>query len=875
MLIAPVIAQSRTNPADLSTLKDKEIEAFRAEQSEISIDGKLNESVWMLATEGNHFTQRDPSDGDTPTYPTSFRVVYDQENLYVGIRACDEEPGKIKNILTRRDEYTSSDWLYVSIDSYNDNRTAFEFGLNAAGVKHDLRRFDDQNADWDWDAVWEGSVSIDDRGWTAEFKIPFHELRFTYSDAMEWGFQVYREFPRNNNELSVWNYWSKDESGFVSQYGSLKGLSDIHASNPVYVAPYIVGQSRISEDLRNQAHPNNYDLLSNIGGDIRYSFSNGLTLNGTINPDFGQVEADPADYNLTNFETYFSEKRPFFMEGGNILNFSLGVGDGGLSSNSLFYSRRIGRAPHLSADPEDEDYLAIESPDRTNILTATKLTGKTRKGLSVGVMDAVTAEEQATILYGQGQSLPEVIEPMTNYFLARLQQDFRNGQTTMGGVLTSTNRRLDNTGITSLRSGAYTGGIDLNHEFFDRKYAFQAALAFSRVEGSRDAITETQMSSARYFQRPDASHVSVDSNATSLSGLAEKLVIGKIGGGHWRFMTGVVGSTPGFEINDLGFMRQVDQHSQFFWVQYREWKSTKLLSQYFINFNQWTGWTNEPELIENGGNVNAHLTFTNNWRLGGGYTVNLPGLSPSDLRGGPAVRVDRRDFLWTYLQTDDSQDISLNIFTNHMMASDAGMSSYDVITTFRPQHNIQFSLGPGVRFIQDKWGWVTEATDTQDNPHSIFSDMDQTTWSMTIRADYTLRPNLSIQYYAQPFLTAGKYRDYKEVVAPRARAFDDRFHTFTDAEISEADGNLEVDRNLDGNAEYSFEPRDFNYKQFRSNLVLRWEYTSGSILYLVWSQGFTHEESISRFDMNRDIRTLFRAPSDNVLLVKASYLLNI
>lgn len=870
-----VIAAKAQNSLPPDSRRNRTAEATRVANNAISIDGKLDEVVWMQAQAYDHFTDRDPVDGAEPSYPTVFRVAYDDQNLYVGIRAFDSEPAKIKRFLTRRDEYTHSDWLYVSIDSYNDNRTAFEFGLNAAGVKHDLRRYDDENADYDWDAVWDGAVNIDQEGWTAEFKIPFRELRFTGSDDMEWGFQIYREFPRNNNELMVWNYWSKDESGFVSNYGTLAGLNNIETSNPLYVSPYVVGQSNISSELRNEVHPSNYELMSHLGGDVRYSFSNGLTFNATMNPDFGQVEADPADYNLTNFETYFAEKRPFFMEGGNILNFSLGIGDGDLSSNSLFYSRRIGRSPQISLDPANDDYITKKAPDVTKILSAAKLTGKTKRGLSVGVMDAVTSQEQGSIIYGKNNIRDEVVEPLTNYFLTRLQQDYRNGQTSVGGVLSGTNRRLAHTGITSLRSGAYTGGLDLNHEFFNRKYVIQAALAFSYVEGSKQAITETQMSSARYYQRPDANYVHVDSNATSLAGLGEKLVLGKSGGGHWRWMTGVVGSTPGFEINDLGYMPQVDRHSQFIWVQYREWQPRGILNEYSINLNQYTNWTNAPQLVGNGGNVNAHLTFTNNWRIGSGLSYNFSGWSTSALRGGPAIRTEPRTSLWTYLDTDGSKNLSFELQDNLQMANDMQFQAYSLSAIFRPRHNLQLALGPSLQKTNDSWAWVDKVEDSNGREQYIFSDMQQTTLSLTLRADLTLMPNLSIQYYAQPFLTAGRYSNYKAVKDPGANSFDDRFHTFTGNEIKLVDDEYQIDQNGDGAVDYSFSPGDFNYKQFRSNLVFRWEYMSGSILYLVWSQGYTNSEEISQFRMNRDLRTLFRSPGDNVLMLKLSYLMNI
>ncbi|MBC8402918.1 MAG: hypothetical protein H8E14_15640 [Candidatus Marinimicrobia bacterium] len=266
--------------------------------------------------------------------------------------------------------------MYVSIDSYNDNRTAFEFGLNAAGVKHDIRRYDDNNMDENWDAIWDGNAEINHQGWSAEWRIPFRELRFTSAKEMEWGLEVYRELPRFNNELSVWSYWSQSDEGFVSQYGSLKGLQGIKAQRPLYIIPYVANQTDISDNLVTPIHEENYDSFFNLGGDVRYSSPFGLTLNASLNPDFGQVEADPADYNLTEFETYFAEKRPFFMEGANILRFPLGFGDGDLQSNSLFYSRRIGRTPQgYAIDDTSKNTITVEEPNVVHILGAAKITG--------------------------------------------------------------------------------------------------------------------------------------------------------------------------------------------------------------------------------------------------------------------------------------------------------------------------------------------------------------------------------------------------------------------------------------------------------------------------------------------------------------------
>ncbi len=839
-------------------LRNRAAEAVRVNPQSITIDGKLDDPGWRTATAYDSFTQRDPRDGTEPTYPTSFRIAYDGEYLYVAVNAIDAEPDKIKAILTRRDEYTESDWVYVSLDSYNDNRTAFEFGLNAAGVRHDLRRYDDTSADFDWDAVWDGAVQIHNAGWSAEFRIPFRELRFNSSPDMQWGLQVYREFPRNDNELDVWNYWSKDENGFVSKYGKLVGLSDVESTRPLYVSPYVVGQSNISDKIKTMDHPKAYDLSSNIGADVRYTFSNGLTMNATVNPDFGQVEADPADFNLTAFETYFAEKRPFFKEGSNIMTFSLGFGDGDAQNNSMYYSRRIGS-------------------QSANILGAGKLTGKTDNGLSVGVMDATTANNFS--VFGSNTNL-NTNQPLTNYFLGRLQKDYRDGQTTVGGIFTATNRDLNSATRDYLHSAAYTGGLDFENQFHDRAYLIQGALAFSNVQGSPEAITQTQMSSARYFQRPDANYVSVDSAATSLSGYATKLILAKISG-HWQGALGLLNYSPGFDINDLGYLQQVDNIQQFTWISYREWEPTRFFQEYQINFNQWATWDYAPQLKSKGGNVNAHATLLNNWDVGTGLNHNFHGLNTTELRGGPAIAAPSNWSWWGYVDTDSRKNLYSETSWSYFVNADK-VYQYELSTgvVFRPRQNLQCLIEPGYTQLIDTWAWIGKAFDQSNTTHYLFSGLDQKVLSLTLRADFTLMPNLSIQYYAQPYITAGKYHDFIETADVKAQDFNKRFTSLKNYSVSQnqSTDQYEYDVTGDGNPNYysTTAPRtDFNYKQFRSNLVIRWEYSSGSTLYLVWSQGYTEYEHQGQFHLSRDFNTLFSAPSDNVLLLKVSYLLNV
>jgi len=859
------------------SVENKITYATKIPSQQITLDGELSESVWAKAVLADNFTQRQPEDGTDPSQETYFKVLYDNEYIYVGIRAYDTDPDKVQGILTRRDEYTPSDWLYVSFDSFDDNRTAFEFGMNPAGVQHDLRRFDDGNADYEWDAVWEGAVNTDREGWVAEFAIPFRELRYTASDAMTWGLQVYREYPRNN-ELDIWNYFPKDESGWVSNYGALKGLSDVGEKRRIYAAPYLVGRSDVSHNLQNAVHPNPYEFSQNIGGDLRIGFRNGFTLNATINPDFGQVEADPSNFNLTAYETYFSEKRPFFMEGGNILNFSLGFGDGSLQSNSLFYSRRIGRAPQGDTDT-DKDPITTEFPNRTTILGAAKLTGKTESGLSVGIMDAITSRETATAIFGEHESESFVVEPQTNYFVSRLSQDFRKGQTTIGGIVTATNRQINSENVDFLRREAYTGGLDIDHQFWDRKLWLQAAFAVSQVRGSEESMIETQRSSSRYFQRPDQSYATVDSSVTSLTGTAQKLVLAKVTG-HYRGAFGLMGYGPGFEINDLGYLPSVNEIIEFIWLAYTEWNPTKYTQRYQINFNQWSSWDYTPLFLSQGGNVNAHATLLNNWRIGGGYNISFPGYSATMLRGGPKIYRPGGYNIWYYIRSDSRKNLSFG-YSGNYHRNEVGGWNYSISPSvnMRPKRNIQLSLNPEFEHTFHKDAWVGSTEDKNGKPQYFFAEMKQQLLSLTIRADYTITPDLSIQYYAQPYLTAGKYSHFKRVDDRLSSDYNERFESLDDKQISfnEDEENFRIDRNRDGETDYIFEPdyTDFNFKQFNSNLVIRWEYTTGSVLYLVWSQGFTDYEEHGQFKMRRDLDTLFRTASDNVLLLKVSYMFNI
>ena len=852
--------------------------AVRLESDIIRIDGRMTEKAWFSVPAAEDFIQRDPDEGQAASERTAFKVLYDDKNLYVLARAYDSEPQKIKGILTRRDEESPSDMIAISIDSYSDKRTAFEFGLNSVGVKYDLIRFDDDYIDSSWEPIWYGAVSIDSSGWLAEFRIPMKELRFSAKENQNWGFQVYRHISRKNENV-YWTYWPKNESGWVSHYGKIDGISFVPRQRKIYVTPYSTGNTVISRELVNDTHPEKYDLTPNLGADIKVGLSNNLTLDMSLNPDFGQIEADPGVLNLTAFETYFPEKRPFFIEGQNIFRFNFGYGDGDNSQETLFYSRRIGRTPQRDLEDEVDDDVFVQAPHMTTILGAGKITGKTDNGLSVGILNAVTQRERGKFIYSSEDYDEIDIEPLTNYTVARLQKDFHDGLTTVGGMFTSTLRRIDDPGLEFLRDQGFTGGLDLNHRFNNQRYMLDAGISMSHVHGSREAILETQQNSQHYFQRPDANYLTLDSSRTTLTGSAVKFMLAKIGGGHWRWAVGGNNYSPEFEIGDLGYLQTVDQVMQFLWIAYCEQEPGKLYRSYQINFNQWTGWNYAGQSLFKGLNVNANGLLLNYWFTYAGIGYQLPGLNQRLLRGGPAILTPPRINIWAGISSDERKKISGELEGFGWVQKDKTSTGFqiDPSITLRPAQNFRATIQPRYFRYHDLWEWGGSYEDDNGTQHYIFAELNQHLVSMVLRLDFTISPTFSIQYYAEPFLTAGKYTDQMEVVAPKAKNSWDRFYRFQKSEIQyfedyEAYG---IDKNHDGTYEYYIDNYDFNYKQYRSNLVLRWEYLPGSVLFLVWSQGCDHSTSIGEFNFNDDLKTLFRANVENIFMIKVSYLIDL
>ena len=806
------------------------------------IDGKFNEEVWDRAPLINEFVQRDPAEGEPPTHRTDARVAYDENALYIAVRAQDSEPHRIVGLLTRRDQRSPSDWIRVIVDSFFDRRSAYEFGVNPAGVKTDRYYFNDGASDDSWDAVWDVQVAREADGWNAEFRIPFSQLRFNNLDGRPVGFAVMREIGRLA-ETSSWPLLSRDANGFVSQFGEVTGLKSGGSPKKLEVVPYSLGSVSLHPETENPIDDQT-DPDGSLGLDLKYALAPGLTLTATANPDFGQVEADPAVVNLDAFETFFQERRPFFVEGSGTFQFNIDCNDG--ACTGLFYSRRIGRAPQGEPELEDDEYST--APLAATIIGAGKVTGRVGN-FSVGALTALTAKEEASIWRGGPTVEHEVVEPLTGYSVVRARREFAN-QSNLGFMLTATNRSLVDS-VSFLPDDAYAVGVDYDVRFSPR-YSLAGFWSGSHVSGSTEAITELQENNVHAYQRPDADYVDVDPTATALGGHAGGIRFGKIAGEKTRFSANYGYKSPGFDINDLGFQRRSDERYIGHWFQKRDNVPGRFTRSFFWNLNQYAGWNYGGDRVWNGANINMHWNWKNYASTGFGLNYNGAPFRDRVTRGGPGVLGNTSFATWYYTGTDSRKSLSA-IYEGFVEVDGKGTFRHNInpFVTWRPSAATSLSTGFRYNINNDDAQWV-ENEEVEGQPtRYVFARLEQRTVAFTLRFNYTLTANLSFQSYAEPFVSAGEYTNYKQLVDGRAPSYSDRY------------------------APYAYPSNaDFNYRSFRTTNVLRWEYKPGSALFVVWQQGREREETYGDFRFGRDFTGVFDAPSNNVFLVKLSYWLN-
>ena len=831
-----------------------------------TIDGRLDDRAWQEGEWSGDYTQHLPTEGAPPSQPTELKILYDDHNVYVAIRAYDD-PEKVHRYPTRRDTF-AGDMVGVFFDSYFDKRTGFGFNLNAAGSKMALVLGND-DADISWDAVWHGKVGMEDDAWTAEFQIPLSQLRYGSHEEQVWGLNAWRWIARNREEVQ-WNLIPRNHTGTMHNIGELHGIRGLPRSRRIELLPHVLGDvdsAKFTADDQRQRTIGS----GSAGLDAKVGLGSNFTLDATVNPDFGQVEADPSVINLTAFETFFEEKRPFFLEGKNIFEFALGEGFFG-GGDMLYYSRRIGAAPSLLPSLSEGEFTG-SPPAATTILTALKVTGKTRNGLSIGLVQSLASKETVRVSLN-GQERSQVVEPYTNYFAGRVQKDWGGDNTILGGMLTSTHRWISDPALAFLPNDAVTGGLDFEQYFSNRSWVLQGKGVFSHVTGDPEAILELQTGAVHYFQRPDADYLEVDPTATSLSGHGGLVRFGRSGNTKWVFSDSLRWISPGLELNDVGFLRQADLIWNDLEVGYAEPDPRGPLRWWFASVKRQDAWDFGGLQTEATSELNARTEFQNQWRLNGSLRWHEP-VDTRLLRGGPLLRLSPFLHINVSGATDPSKRLRVNAGVHTHSFADGTSSRLDIYPGLGLRLTTALSIFATYNYTHEVNDLqYVDTPETIAGPRFVMGRIDQTTHTLTLRLNVHITPDFSIQYYGSPFVSSGSFVAFKKATHTLAEQYDDRFHLYgSDEIIFVPDENTYVVQEAEGGlgSRYSFGNPDFSFQQFRSNLVLRWEYRPGSSLYVVWSQGRTSDTDLFDDSLSHNFDVLWQSEARNVFLVKLQH----
>ncbi len=830
------------------TVAPQQVRAVRLAQPP-TIDGLLLEPMWRSAERVTGFLQRDPKEGEAASESTVVYIAYDDAALYIAARLYDAHPDSIVARLARRDEGTSSDRFTVYIDPYHDKRSGFYFGVTAAGTLHDGTLLNDDWDDDSWDGVWEGKVSRDSLGWIAEMRIPYSQLRFVKQTQYVWGINFRRDIARRN-EYDFIVYTPKNGSGFVSRFPDLVGIERIEPPRRLEVMPYVTTRAAFTPHAAGDPFNDGSQLTPGVGADARIGLGSNLTLNATVNPDFGQVEVDPAVVNLSDVETFFSEKRPFFVDGSSIFDFGNGGARNSWSFNwprpSFFYSRRIGRS--LGVDAPAGGFA--DGPDGAHILGAVKLTGKVAGSWNVGGLTAVTARERATLVDSLNNRWSQEIEPLTGYGVYRAQKEFHKGRQGLGFISTVAARSFDDPGLRDARnSSSLLFGAD-GWTFLDssKTWVTTGWISASRIAGSRARMTAVQQNSTHYFQQPDAGNIAVDTAATSLDGMSGRVTLNKQRGN--TFVNSAFGFiSPGFDVNDLGFLSRtgiVNMHLGGG----RTWTKPGKVFRYAeaggagVRNYDWDGNINWSGIFQFG-----YAQFLNYYAINWNVAYNPWTVNNRRTRGGPLTLTPPGYQIGIDANTDSRKTFTVGAGAGTYYRSRRDVEWWSYLNVqYRPAANVSVTVGPNLSYARNPLQYVDAIPDTAATAtfgtQYVFARLRQTELSAGIRMNWTYSPTLSLQLYAQPLISAGKYDGFKQLARPRSN----------DYTAAAAPSNP-----------------DFNFKSLRGNAVLRWEYLPGSTLFFVWTQSRSDFEDVGDFQFGRSMGKMLRAPAENIFMVKATY----
>ncbi|MDX2188080.1 MAG: DUF5916 domain-containing protein [Opitutaceae bacterium] len=847
-----MLALGTPSHADDAPTTPRVYEALRWNAKPPVIDGNLDDEGWKLGHWAGDFKQREPREGAAPTYPTWVKVLYSDTHLYVAIKCHDPEVATRRKLLASPEEF-AGDMVGISLDTYFTKTNAFEFNVTSGGSKLDLVMTNSGNPDLSWKAVWDCRVGYGSDFWVAEYAIPLGQLRYIPGPTQVWGMHVWRWIDAVREE-SNWSLIPIDNTGFVRAYGELRGIGELPARRRLEIVPYGVASYRTRLPEPGNPLITQEETEIDFGLDAKYGLTPNLTLDATVNPDFGQVEADPSEINLSTVEIFRREQRPFFLEGKNLFDFRI-------EEDWAFYSRRIGAAPPLDTD----DSLYSLRPDTSKILGSMKVTGRTEQGLSLGVLGATTERTYASVSDGIAEAR-QLINPRTHYFVARGVQDLQGGDLYLGGILTGTWRDGTFGELRGLPSAATALGAEVTKYWSNHSYFIDARVLRTRLQGSAGAISEKMKEWVHNYQRVDAAHLSVDPLRTELTGDAGSIRMGKESSGAWRYSGGVTWRSPGVDMNDIGYLGQADSINPNAKLDYFTSTTGRFLKRRLHSLRY-------RETYDYDGLLQGrYLNFVNEFAtIENDYVWSQLGLrfSRTDtrvLRGGPALR--------------SGEVLQANVFYN-------GDGSKAVQTTFGV--SASQSLRTRGRYIEFEPGLVYRPTDrlraeigvslaTNRQPYQYVSDpyfgtelgwvmgrLDQRTIAGTIRLNYTFSPTLSLSFYGGPFASRGRYSAFTRVTHPYSPDPETRF---TPISPNLTNG---VYRGVDGGEPFEFDDPDFTWRELKSNLVLRWEYRPGSTIYCVWSQHRSDDAEFGDLQPWEEYRQLFSVKPENILLIKASY----
>ncbi len=824
------------------------------------IDGSLDDDCWSQGNWSGGYTQWSPDEGAPPSQSTELKILYDYNNVYVGFKCYDTEPERMHVRFNSRDVY-SGDMIGIAFDSYYDKKTAYEFSLTSAGQKMDVKHTGDNLWDLNWNAVWDGATALEDSGWTAEMTIPLSQVRYINKPDQVWGLHSWRRISRIN-EISKWQLHARNAPSMIDQIGSLHGISDIRPSRQVELSPY-ASIRYVPENSATGIPGIAYKPVEyGAGLDAKIGVSSNLVMDVTINPDFGQVEADPSELNLTSYETFFDEKRPFFLEGRDLFDLSI-------AKSQLFYSRRIGQAPRYHPGLGVNE--SIDTPDRTTILGATKLTGKTSKGLSVGIMESLTARETATI-GSEDTSYNKTVNPFTNYFVGSVKKEYNDAKTIIGGMFTSGNSIINDSYIEEqLYRNSFSGGLDFIHYTSNKVFALEGKTIFSSINGSEDAMTGLQQNNVHRFQRPGTIHLNLDEDMRSLTGTGGEFKLAKQGG-KWRGNVTASWLSPNLELNDMGYLRQADMINEEAGVSYVITEPKGILRSYSIILNQNASWTFGKERIGSRTSAACSTSFVNLWSFRGDIMRVFSESDPRILRGGPALATNPYWAFTGRLGTSQAKELSLTINYDKRI-NESGLYDYQGVLAsvlWLPAGRIRFNGILSHEIIDEKQQYILNRNPGTETVY-LFGDLDQRILNFTLRAQVFINPEMSLEYYGSPYLSIGDYSGFKKVSDHGSRDYSERFYTYTEADIQFYRQENVYYVTAPDQGGFSFVNPDFNYAQFRSNLVFRWEYKLGSVFFFVWSHEKTHDEKVSSMDQGRNFSDLLDSPPGNVFMIKFNY----